>query len=467
MKPCGPGAKSASGAPASRGFGVLSDVFAALFGALLGLALLKFGNPPIMEKWVTVPTQFLEYVLFTPWPIAWAYPLLGLVTVAGLAVARWDLKKVDWLLALIPVWLAWQFVSATHTLSSELTEPTVKHFVACAVCFSLGFFSLSRVPRLTFFWAGLVSAFLLVLVVGWEQHFGGLEDTRQYFFEHIYPTLKGVPPEFIKKMSSTRIFGTLFYPNSLAGALLLLLPITLALIAEARGRFTPAARWFLALAVSAGALACLYWSGSKGGWLLMLVLGLLTLLRLPFHKRLKLMIIGAVLLVGLAGFFYKYSGFFRRGATSVSARFDYWRAAVQTAWANPLFGTGPGTFLIPYQKLKQPESELTRLVHNDYLQQASDAGLPAFLAYTLFVAAALLRTRPRARVDANAAAGAQDWLRFAVWLGVLGWAMQGLMEFGLYLPALSWPAFTFLGYLLAISPALPRKDTAPGSRTLQ
>jgi len=40
-------------------------------------------------------------------------------------------------------------------------------------------------------------------------------------------------------------------------------------------------------------------------------------------------------------------------------------------------------------------------------------------------------------------------LRFALWLGLLGWALQGLVEFGLYIPALAWPAFTFLGLLLS------------------
>jgi hypothetical protein len=31
---------------------------------------------------------------------------------------------------------------------------------------------------------------------------------------------------------------------------------------------------------------------------------------------------------------------------------------------------------------------------------------------------------------------------------VLGWSLQSLLEFGLYLPALAWPALTSLGWLL-------------------
>ena len=41
-----------------------------------------------------------------------------------------------------------------------------------------------------------------------------------------------------------------------------------------------------------------------------------------------------------------------------------------------------------------------------------------------------------------------DLIRFAVLVGVLGWAVQGFVEFGLYIPAIAWPAFLFLGWLL-------------------
>jgi O-antigen ligase len=178
----------------------------------------------------------------------------------------------------------------------------------------------------------------------------------------------------------------------------------------------------------------------------MLVLGLVALLRLPFSQRLRLVLVTGILVAGLAGFFWRYSGFFQKGATSVGARFDYWRAAVQTAKEHPLFGTGPGTFAIAYQKIKRPESEMARLAHNDYLEQASDSGLIGLLTYAIFIASALAWSFPagaRARRPES-----EDWLAFAVWLGVLGWSLQSLVEFGLYIPALAWPAFTLLGWLL-------------------
>jgi hypothetical protein len=435
--------------------------FSVIFGLFLGLCLLKFGNPPIMEKYVTQPTDIYELIFGYPWPIAWAYRLLAFVALlgiaSGLALRKQALERrrtagrpsaadkarpaPKWLIALPAVWLLWEIIAGTKSVDLHLTNPTLTHFTACVACFYLGLFCLGRVTNLWPFWLGLLAAFLLVLAEGWEQHFGGLEQSRRYFFSEVYPGMKEIPPEYLKKITSDRIFSTMFYPNALAGALLLLLPPTLGLLLTCR-RFTMAARYFLAAVIGLAALLCLYWSGSKGGWLLTLLLGIASFLKFPVRQQVKVALISAILVLGLAGFFARYLGFFQKGATSVSARFDYWRAAIQTTREHPLFGTGPGTFSIAYQKLKRPESEMSRLAHNDYLQQACDSGVPAFLAYTAFVVGCMVWSLRHGRVGG-------DWRVFSLWLGVLGWSLQSTVEFGLYLPALVWPAFTFLGFLLA------------------
>jgi O-antigen ligase len=438
---------------------LLPRIFAGLFGAFLGLSLLKFGNPFVTEKWVEAPEGYWQFLLGYPWPIAWAYWLLAVVGVVGVAVARRKLAAPWWLVALPVVWLVWQFVAGTQTIDPGLTRLTLKHFCACVACFYLGYFSLSRVQRIGPFWLALGCGFLLVLAVGWEQQFGGLKETRDYFFREVYPQMTVVPPEYLKRMSSSRIFSTLLYPNVLAGALLLLLPAILAALWQLRELLTPAARWFLISLVGTAGLACLYWSGSKGGWLLMLLLGLLALLRLPFSQRLKVVLVVGILVAGLAGFFLRHAMFFKKGATSVSARFDYWRAAVQTAKAKPMLGSGPGTFAIAYEKIKRPESEMARLVHNDYLQQASDSGLAGLLAYALFIAGALGTSFPRSGKVRTAQP--DDWLTFAVWLGVLGWGLQSFIEFGLYIPALAWLAFALLGWLLGRQDQTPSRIPPP------
>jgi len=420
--------------------GLPSWLFPGLFGLFLGLALLKLGNPPIMAKFVDRPTGVAEWII-SAWPLDVGYWLMGAVAVVGFFAARWPRDLPKWQLSLPLAWVAWQFFSAMSTVNAHLTEQTLKHFVACGACFYLGCFSLARHRSVRAFWIPILGAFGLIIVVGIDQHFGGLEETRKYFYTYVYPTLPAVPPEYLKKISSDRIFSTLFYPNSLAGVILLLLPISLGLIWQSAVRLAAASRGMLLLLFGAGALACLFWSGSKGGWLLALVLALVALLHVRVSKRIKVAVLTVLLLCGVVGFFLKYADFFQRGATSVVARFDYWRSALRTVASNPVLGSGPGTFGVVYLTIKNPESEMSRLTHNDYLQQASDSGLPGGAAYLAFTLSVLFFGYAKPK-------GSEGTLQFLVWLGFLGWAMQGMMEFSLYIPALAWPAFAFAGWLL-------------------
>ncbi len=163
------------------------------------------------------------------------------------------------------------------------------------------------------------------------------------------------PPDYLKRLASDRIFSTLFYPNALAGALLLMMPPIL-VVAGGLRRLTIPARAFVALVIGVGGFACLYWSGSKAGWLLMMLLGIVVLLRLPLGARFKAGLAAAMLAAGLAGFFWHHAAFFAKGATSAVARLDYWRAAVRIAKHRPLVGSAPA----PLALLTRPSSALAR-----------------------------------------------------------------------------------------------------------
>ena len=94
---------------------------------------------------------------------------------------------------------------------------------------------------------------------------------------------------------------------------------------------------------------------------------------------------------------------------------------------------------------------MARLTHNDYLEQFSDSGLPGGLAYTAWIALALIV------VGKKVWAGG-DLLAFAIFAGVTAWFTQGLGEFGLYVPALAWSAFTLLGCLVGRLETSPAKE---------
>lgn len=418
---------------------VWPTLFAGLTGIFFAVSLLKFGNPVIFEKLIAAPTDIYE-IIFQPWPTSWGYVLILVLAIIGLKVGRLDFRvaRESVLALLLPlIWLAWQFVSATQTVDAGLTGPTVKHFMICVICFYLGWFCLSQVTNFRALLIAVLGGFGVVVLMGWQQHFGGLEETRQFFYQQ--PNWRDYPPEFLKKVASTRIYSTLFYPNTLAAAVLLFFPISIAAVWSLTARLTFVTRCFLVGLWSAGALGCLFWSGSKSGWLLAMFLGFVSLLHIPFSPVVKRSLVIGLLVIGLGGFAAKYAGFFQRGATSVVARFDYWRAAWEITKQHPLLGTGPGTFFIPYQRIKKPEAEMARLCHNDYLEQASDSGVVGFLSFTTLIVGGLALFRPPAN--------SENLIRFCVWLGLLGVGLHSFVEFNFYIPALAWPSFLWLGWL--------------------
>jgi hypothetical protein len=407
-------------------------------GLFVALALLKFGNPCILDRMIEAPRSLLE-AWFQAWPIAPGYFGLLVLSAAGAVVGRVEPRGERWLTWLPCFWLAWQVLSmAAGTLDAGLSRVTLAHFTACVACFYIGCFALARCASLQGFFLAVLVGLAGVLWLGFNQHYGGLEETRRFFYAQ--PNWREFPPDYIKKIGSDRIFASLVYPNALAGALMLLAPAAAVAFWQWLERWPFVLRATLTGLLIYAAAACLYWSGSKGGWLIALAAVGVGLLRLPMRRATRLTIVTLIVALGLGAFFGRFSAYFQAGAKSVGARFDYWRAAALTIQKHPWFGSGPGTFQVAYRAVKPAEAEMTKLAHNDYLQQGSDSGLVGMLAYVTLVGGVLARRFPTPGASA---------LAVAVWLGVFGWALQGLSEFSLYIPAISWPAFMLLGWLVA------------------
>ena len=421
-----------------------------LFGVWLVVVPVKFGNPVIFEDILSAPRNVYE-LLLTSWPVTWSYWALGLVAIAAGVVWRWKAGRLGWMLALPLAWFGWALLSATQTVDGRLTQLTLLQFGGCVVCFFAGVYGLCELRDLRPVWIGLALGLVVILGMALEQHYGGLERTR-VAFERMTPEERAPydTPEFRRKILSDRIFGTFIYPNALAGGILLLLPVTLAGLWQL-GR-NAWFKWGLGTGFMAAGLAVLYWSGSKSGWLIAITMAGIAICRFPATFRLKVTLFAALLVLGGLAFIGKHSSYFERGASSLAARADYWRAAGQMIRQRPILGYGPGTFMRQYSTLKAPEAEMARLAHNDYLQQGCDTGLPAMLFYGAFVAATLV-VLYRQRSSSS--------IHLPVWLGVFAFAAQGFSEFGLYIPSLAWPFFLFAGWLLGLRMNEFDKPAAP------
>ena len=446
--------------------------YALVFGLFLGLGIWKFGNPVILDQKIIAPVTAADYLNDT-WPIHWAGWLLLPLAAVGLVLIvnhAWAWPANRWL-GLLPLgWLGWQFLAAGSSVDAELTTATLWQFGGCAACYFLGVLIFARAQAWRWLLPGLFAALIFCLVRAINQHVFEFPDNYQMLVqgeangwtnfpagnvtemktEGIIITTNGLDvanPVILAKFLKGRVSGTLVYPNALAQLILLLWPLAFTLALTATHKLKPLIR-YAAIGMTAflGGLA-FFWTGSKLGWLIAMGIGGLYLLRRDWSQKLKLTAVALVLVLGLGVFAVRFHNYLAAGATSVSARFDYWHAAAQTAAGRPVFGTGPGTFQRPYARLKSPAAEMARLTHNDYLEQFSDAGFPAGFAYTAWIILALL-------VAGKKVWSAADPALFAVFAGVLAWFVQGLGEFGLYVPALAWIAFALLGSLVGI-PANP------------
>lgn len=421
-------------------------------GILLGFGFLKFGTPATLAEMVPPPADLIE-ILFFSWPLQWGYFLCAVLSVTLLIAGRSAWKSKDffhWALLPCILWFGWNLIAAFSTIDPALTEKVLTHFLVLVLLYYAGWVSKRAGFRLGYLIAGLALGYLMAIWNGLTQQFGGLEATRQFIYSQEGWETK-YPPEYLYRIERNRIFSTLTYPNSFACLIILVAPSVAALIFrggnEMRGKWLGWIACGLFMLVS---MACLWWTGSKTAFLVALVQFFLAFVILAPIARLWRFGIAGVIVVGcLAGFAVQYSDYFKEGARSLTVgRFGYWRAAAITFQENPVTGSGPGTFFRAFQKLKRPEDEMARLAHNDYLQQASDAGLPAAVFYAGIIFLALVRGAQTLR-SALLQSSPDLLLYFGVWVGFFGWCLQSFMEWTLYIPAIACVALFMAGMLAA------------------
>lgn len=457
------------------------DGYVLAFGLCLGLCILKFGDPVILDQKIDAPSSWSEY-WSDSWPTHWAnwiFFFLVAIGVAGFLFTagrgsgtsrsrqqggRPSLMGLSKSLIFLPLlWMGWQFVSATQTVDADLTATTLWQYGGCIAAYFVGALLLDTPKRLQFLIPGILAALAVCLICAVRQRIEFPQDTKllvqsqQAGFTNLpsrtllemrrdqtIVTTNGmeiVNPAILARFAKGRVMGTMVYPNALAQIILLLFPVAFVLAVRGTRTLRPIVRAG-AIVMSGGlAVAGFFWSGSKFGWLIAMAIGGLYLFRLRWPVRLKIAAFVVVAVLGAGLFSVRFHNYFAKGATSVVARFDYWRAAAQTTVARPLFGTGPGTFQRPYAQLKSPKAEMARLAHNDYLEQFSDSGVPGGIFYCAWLALAL-------GFISRKAWKSPEPLEFALFLGLLAWAIQEFGEFGLFIPASAWTAFALMGAMV-------------------
>ena len=190
------------------------DGLALAFGLFLGLALLKFGNPVVLDSKVSTPKNLAEF-WFYAWPPGWSvWFLLPLALIAGIFVVRnkprWPGSK--WLCVLPLTWFGWQLVAVTRTVDGELTQSTVLHFAGLLVCYFAGVLIFQTGRSLRWLLVGLLVALTFCLIRAVDQKLIEFPAEKEFLVQSEQAGWTNLPPEVFLELKQS---GTIVTTNGM------------------------------------------------------------------------------------------------------------------------------------------------------------------------------------------------------------------------------------------------------------
>ena len=167
-----------------------------------------------------------------------------------------------------------------------------------------------------------------------------------------------------------------------------------------------------------------------------------------------------VLWIGAGSAFGRFGSIGNEFGSAEESRLSIWRGTGRLIGGHPLLGSGLGTFPVAFTAVQSTFlGKFVNHAHNDYLEIASDVGIPA--AILLFGSIVLLLRRVAKTVSLS-----EGRFEKAVALGCLGSIvailLHSLTDFNLYIPSNALVFSVILG--LAAATSVPEKDAAAEAR---
>ena len=240
------------------------------------------------------------------------------------------------------------------------------------------------------------------------------ESRRDYYLARQRPPIQpgsARQQQFEQRLYSGEPCATFALANSLAGVLVLALPIGLGLLASTRGRATSLGGrlvwWLLGIGAALGGV-CLILTKSRSAYVA-LVIGLVWMAagygRVFWKRHWKLLAAAVAFLVVAAGVAIGTGRLDRlvlsETGKSLRYRLQYWQGAWRIIHDRPWLGVGPGNFGEHYQRYKVPSaSEEVQDPHNAVLELWSTSGVgAAMLAIVTIVGFVIVTRRPHSPRD--------------------------------------------------------------------
>jgi O-antigen ligase len=369
-----------------------------------------------------------------------------------------------WLRPDSPAWSPTLSASNNHSFSSLSIAPyNTRIHLTLLVCCATGFFFARRLGqdrasgRRLVKWLVALGSFealygLVQYLTGWQQIFG-----------------------YVKKYNLEEATGTYINRNHFAGFLEMVIPFGVALVLyenanlprrAAPGRNSGIKRilggrklsrmglWLLAAVVM---VAGLFFSLSRMG-IISAVAALAVMAAFAgFQRKAGLWVAAGIMACGIVLVLWMGAGpalgrfgtISQEYASVDESRWSLWKDTARLVGGHPLLGSGLGTFPVAFTRVQSTFlGQFVNHAHNDYLELASDLGIPA--AALLFGSTATLLVRA-----ARKAASSEVSFKRAMALGCLGSIaailLHSLADFNLYIPANALVFSLILGLAASLS----------------
>ena len=274
----------------------------------------------------------------------------------------------------------------------------------------------------------------------------------QYFFnfeliQKVVEKLDYLSPEqkerVLRRIFSGRIFSTFALPTTLAGYVVIVIPLNLAYLAI---NLRKARVFILYLVPLIFSLVALMLTASFGG-LVSLVGGMVLTFLVVFYERgsfrrflLGLLIVMIILGVGLWAI-GQFRGFhlwdLSAGENPIRLRLLNWQVGYNMGKDHWLKGVGLGNYGTLFPLYKIPGSQETQFAHNSLVQLFSEVGLPGVLLLLLAVVPVLWRVvigvRRRYFQESH---WEKRWLPLGLLTSIFVFVLHNMIEINLYFPSL-------------------------------
>ncbi len=142
-------------------------------------------------------------------------------------------------------------------------------------------------------------------------------------------------------------------------------------------------------------------------------------------------------------------------SVSVKQRISYWKAAIEMAKDKPWLGVGWGAYEKAYPRYMILGGYPVKLAHNNYFQVWAETGILGLNAFVGMWLVFLYTFWKKARPGA---AGELRGIACGLGAANIGFLVNSLVDFALYLPTLMYYVYAFLGLLVAVPTDRDEKD---------